>query len=89
MLTISRKSFSTTTDSPLVNIPFDLNKVTRVKLDTNRMINPSLWVIYLYARTKDKRERVARVWVYESEEAQFADFQRIIKQMSKKMLVPA
>jgi hypothetical protein len=89
MLTISRKAVSITSNSQLFNIPFDLNKISKVKLDTNRLINPSLWIIYLYAITKDNHERVARIWVFDSEDAQFVEFQRINKHLSINILAPA
>lgn len=82
MYTISKKDLQKAPNSQLINIPFDLNKVSKVKLDTNRPIDPSLWIIYLYAITKDNHEQVARIWIFESEEAQFEEFQRIIKSMS-------
>lgn len=89
MYTISKKDLKKAPYAQLVNIPFDLKKVSKVKLDTNRPIDPSLWIIYLYAITKDKHERVARIWIFESEEAQFEEFQRIVKCMSSSFLVSA
>lgn len=66
----------------IANQPVDFRYVTKVKLDVNNEINPTLWVIYLYGTSPNataNRESLKAIWFFQSEKEQLLAIENIFE----------
>lgn len=72
---------SKTTHQPNYNRPVDFNIITKIKLEVNNPVAPTLWVIYLFSTPPyfiKKRDKLEAIWFFDSEAEQLLAIEKIL-----------